>query len=284
MNTSSLLSPEADYNLRQLGWSEWVEQTQQALPRLLAQHRLRPIQALYGGKMGFCFLAKDQQGNQVVVKGMPNPSLQRQALALEAMNGWHAPVLAGQDLEGGILWTEYLEGTDRPEKYSEAEAVDIIAGWDRPAPAGLPSVAERFSYWVDFMYQTEVDDEPRRIVDQVDSMLSQMPEGERLLHGDLSWHNTLRHANGDLYILDPAGYRGHVEWDIACMGLYHGPRPQREKAEQLIQQYCDMLGADVELAREYCAVRTAFSMARSVRRQELGKTEQAIDDFQYWIG
>jgi len=215
---------------------------------------------------------------------MPNPALERQALALEAMKGWHAPQLVGQDLEGGIIWTAYLPGEDRPEHYSEMEIVDVLAGWNHPAPAALPSVAERFAYWVDFMYEEEVDAEPRRIVDRVDSMLSQLPEGERLLHGDLSWHNTLRHENGDLYLLDPAGYRGNVEWDIACMGLYHGPKPTREKAEELVGRYCNLLGADADLAREYCAVRTAFSLARSVRRGELAKTEQAIDDFYYWLG
>lgn len=283
MSTPLSLSPEAESNLQKLGWGEWVQTAQSSLPRTLQAHGLKPLAPLWGGKMGFCCLARDPQGQQVVVKSMPDPFVQRQALALEAMRGWHAPKLLGQDPERGILWTLFLPGEDRPEEYKEMEIVDMLAAWQVPAPAGLPSVAERFAYWVDFLGEHNRDSDIDDIIQRTDQLLSQMPEGDRLLHGDLSWYNLLRHQDGKLYALDPAGCRGSVEWDIACMSIYHGPQPERERSEDMLERYCVLLGANYELAREYCAVRTAFSLARSVRREEWNKVDQDIKDYHYWV-
>ena len=278
----SLVTSETKHNLISLGWGDWLEQTTHQLPDLLRKHGLNTMGPLWGSNWGICLLADSQEG-KVVVKSMPEPHLNYQALALEGMSGNGAPKLLDHFEQDGLVVMQYLSGDEQTSDYSPMELVELLVSWERIAPQGLPSTSEWFHYWRGLLATAYIPEIIEQAVLKAEEILAQIPEDSRLLHGDLGWYNLFRQEDGRLVALGPEGHRGNLEWDLACALIAYAPGVRAEQVKEMVGRTCALLGTNPEWVAQYAAVRSVLSALRAWRRNNQPKLALALQNFNYWL-
>lgn len=248
-----LIKERVRLHVRAAGNGPWLEQAEREAPAKLKAQGLRLIEPLHGGAASIVLLVEDREGQRRVAKIMPPEEHDRQSQALTLMAGKGTPAVISQDK--GVLVLQYIPGQPCLDNINLAEAAQLIQGWDRLAPALRP-IKEQFAAWLTAA-RPRPGERPdiHRAVDYAQALLRQLPTGERLLHGDLGYHNLIQGQR--LWAIDPTGASGPLEADIACLGFLWPGRNSPRQVQQKIEQLCQALGGDPQVARKYALVRAA---------------------------
>lgn len=267
-----LVNQKVRLHLKAFGHAEWLQQAEAEAPEKLKEQGLSIIKPLHGGAASIVLLVENQKQEKQVAKIMPPEDHGHQVTTLQAMDGRGVPrLISSQD---GILLIEYIEGVERPEAIKLEEAALLIASWQSPAP-GMRSIKEQLGAWLRSARPAPGDKpEIHKAVDQAEKILDKLPEGDRLLHGDMGQHNLIQAR--ELWAIDPTGARGTVETDIAFLSFLWPCHPEPAKVEEIIDRLCYELNGDPEIARDYTIIRATCSAGFGNNRGEQEFTERSL--------
>ncbi|MCR5725810.1 MAG: fructosamine kinase family protein [Treponema sp.] len=160
----------------------------------------------------------------------------------------------GEEVGWSFLLLEYVESAEKKAGYWERFARDLAAMHQADAAlsgearfgffmdnyiGSRPQKNAACSSWISFFRENRLEPQFKdadsfftasdrtkigRLLDGLDRFLVE-PEKPSLLHGDLWAGNVISRADGRAMLIDPAGYIGHREADLAMTELFGGFPP-----------------------------------------------------------
>ena len=215
--------------------------------------------ALHGGSESYVAAARTRNGDEAVVKleMPPYASIASEVRTLIAADGRGYARLLEHDVERNAMLQERLGpslggfGLPVPAQI-EILCATLRLAWSVPAPAGLPSGADKARWLSEFIATTwEEVGRPcsRRVIEQALAFAESReaafdPEAAVLVHGDAHSANALQDpgfapASARFKLVDPDGLLAEPAYDLAI--------PMREWSRKLLD------GDAARLGRERCA-------------------------------
>lgn len=214
--------------------------------------------ALHGGSESYVAAVRTDAGGDAVIKleMPPYASFAGEVRILIAADGRGYVRLLEHDEERNAMLQERLGPSLREFGLPVLTQIEILCAtlrraWEMPAPAGLPSGADKARWLSEFIAATwEEVNRPcsRRVIEQALAFAETRkaafdPEAAVLVHGDAHSANALRdpgHASTARFkLVDPDGLLAEPAYDLAI--------PMREWSRQLLD------GDAARLGRERCA-------------------------------
>lgn len=256
----------------------WLEAVPEHAARMLESWELTVDgEAMYGGTAIVLSVrtASDELAALKLVSPLADPGLEISSLTVLAGHG--VVDLLREDAERRALLLERLPGPSLME-HEEQLAAARIAGEvaariaEVPAPPDAPRLAETSCAWAE-AFQAQharavADGLPiptgagERAADIIDDLATDT--SRTLTHGDLSFDNVLRRADGGWAAIDPGHLCGPVENEAHTVvrsvlpAALETPWP-RQTLRGVVEAFCEAAGADPDRAEEISFARAVAS-------------------------
>lgn len=220
---SDFLGPKAAEYLARHGHSEWVTNSGWLVQTTLDKLGLTLLRRLEGGQLAAVLLCENSLGERVVVKAAPSGFTRTQLDVMQAAAGINFPKIVFSDEETNTYVMEFIESPVIDALPPFAEVAALIKSWVAiEAPTTCENILEVAKSWLEAKRAQPLDKEYSLALDKAFAIITTLPDGNGILHGDLHLGNFLRDANGSLRAIDPLGYAGRAAFDAATMAIKVG--------------------------------------------------------------
>jgi streptomycin 6-kinase len=121
--------------------------------------------------------------------------------------------------------------------------------------------------WLSEAYRKDLPGYLQEALRWAEHHAGQLPEGNRLLHGDLGRHNMMINANETLYAIDPKGVKGSVEFEVGLAAVW--TPSARSNSVDYAHEGARLLGLDLHEVLSWTKIRAAISATSGYNRREL---------------
>jgi fructosamine-3-kinase len=198
---------------------------------------------LGGGDLSQIVMLRLADGRTAVAKNGPAPRIE--AAMLQAMAASGAPTPAVMAVDDEVLVMEALPSGGSIGRAWPSLGAALARlhrrrgerfGWEHDYAFGPVAIANGWSddwpgFWAERRLLAHLPHIPPDLARRLDALAGRLPEllpgrpVPALLHGDLWGGNILIAADRVSGLIDPACYYGHVEVDLAMLGLFGRPAP-----------------------------------------------------------